>query len=124
MQLLQRPDLTRTEIWQRQTGRLRTRQGGGVAHLAIERLAAYRVGVLDRLLAFGSVDDQTDFIDLAHVNDMRPAFSDLVDALARHPRRGQHRSRTPRSVKLEALFQQAPRDRGDVWFVGVLLVFF
>src|SRR3569833_2241352 len=98
MQLLQRPDIPRTEIWQRQTGRLRTRHGGGVAHLANERLAAYRVGVLDRLLAFGSVDDQTDFIVLDLVHDMLPAFRDLVDALARHPRRGQLRRRSPRSV--------------------------
>src|SRR3569832_966803 len=98
MQLLQRPDLPRTELWQRQTGRLRTRPGGGVAHLANERLAAYRVGVLARLLAFGSVDDQTESIVLDHVLVMRPAVRVLVVALARHPRRGQLRRRTPRSV--------------------------
>src|ERR1700722_10536973 len=48
----------------------------------LQRLAPDRERVGDRLLALGGVDDIDDLAVLDQIDDMRPSFEHLVDALA------------------------------------------
>ena len=56
--------------------------GGHVKHAMLQRRAADGLGIQDRLLALGGIDDQADLVALQHVHDMGLAFAHLVDAAA------------------------------------------
>ena len=97
VQVLQAVDLHLVEVIERLAGRERRGQGRVVGDAAVHRLAADGVGLADRLLALGGVDDQVDLVVLDHVDDVRAALAHLVDAPAGDA--GRRRARAPcRSV--------------------------
>ena len=82
VQVLQPVDVDLIEVIERLAGRERRGQRRVIGDAPMHRLAADRIGLEDRLLALGGVDDQIDLVVLDHVDDVRPALAHLVDAPA------------------------------------------
>src|SRR5690554_5659009 len=76
VQFLQRPHRAAAAIVQRMQQRLGARDGGGIGHALLQRLATDRERVGDRLASLGGVDDIGDLAVLDQVDDVRPPFQD------------------------------------------------
>ena len=87
---------------------------------SVQRCAANRVAVLDRRALFlDGVDDERDLVVDHHVDDVRPAFGDLVDRRHRHARRARAPPPCRASRPAEAELGQHARDLDRARLVGV-----
>src|SRR5438094_7529952 len=74
---------------------------GDAGHMMVDRRAANRFLVEEGLAAQRCVDDEVDLAALDVVDDVRPAFIDLINGLDVDPGTAQHLSRSARRNDFE-----------------------
>src|SRR6185312_15344350 len=119
MQFLQADHAALVAVVERMQQRRRTRDGGRIGDVLLQRRAPDRERVGDRLAAFGGVDDVGDLAVLDRVDDVRPAFEHLVDAFAGDAVFDQERTGAAGRDQREPTLDQVARDFQQARLVGV-----